>query len=95
MEIGGHLGHSSHKAIEFKISLDRRKNASTISTPGIIRADFGLIREVVSKVSWDNVFEGAQIHKCWSLFKHLLLQAQEQTSQYVRSPADKEEGWLG
>ncbi|TRZ24712.1 hypothetical protein HGM15179_002414 [Zosterops borbonicus] len=32
VENGRHLGHSDHKAIKFKISVDRRKNASKTST---------------------------------------------------------------
>ncbi|KAJ7395040.1 adaptin ear-binding coat-associated protein 1 [Pitangus sulphuratus] len=73
VEIGGHLGHSDHKVIEFKISVDRRKSASKTSTLDMRRAAFRLLRELLSKVPWENVFADAGIHQCWSLFKHHLL----------------------
>ncbi|KAJ7395427.1 Serine/threonine-protein kinase DCLK1 [Pitangus sulphuratus] len=47
-EIGGCLGHSEHKVIEFKISVDRRKNASKSSALDMRRADFRLLRELVN-----------------------------------------------
>ncbi|KAJ7421823.1 hypothetical protein WISP_41053 [Willisornis vidua] len=49
VEIGGHPGHSDHEAFEFKISVDRRKSASKTSTLDTRRADFRLLRELVSK----------------------------------------------
>ncbi|KAJ7410989.1 hypothetical protein WISP_105223 [Willisornis vidua] len=39
VEIGGCLGHSNHKVIEFKISVDRRKSASETSALDMKRAD--------------------------------------------------------
>ncbi|TRZ08540.1 hypothetical protein HGM15179_018565 [Zosterops borbonicus] len=44
--IGGHLGHSDHEAIEFKISGERRKSASKTSTLSMRRGDFKLLREL-------------------------------------------------
>ncbi|KAJ7417020.1 rna-directed dna polymerase from mobile element jockey-like [Pitangus sulphuratus] len=55
VEIGNCLGHSSHKVIEFKISVNGRKCASKTSTLDIRRADFRLLRELVSKFPWENV----------------------------------------
>lgn len=78
MEIGGCLGHSDHEAIEFKISGDRRKNASKTSTLDMGRAAFRLLREPVNKVPWENAFEGPGVDQCWSLFKHQLLREQKQ-----------------
>ncbi|KAJ7415481.1 hypothetical protein WISP_78132 [Willisornis vidua] len=46
VEIGGHLGHSDHEAIEFEISVIRRKSASKTSTLDIMRAEFRLLREL-------------------------------------------------
>ncbi|KAJ7412527.1 hypothetical protein BTVI_46127 [Pitangus sulphuratus] len=40
-EIVDHLGHSNHEEIEFKISVDRKKSASKISTLDMRRVDFG------------------------------------------------------
>ncbi|KAJ7396276.1 hypothetical protein BTVI_146820 [Pitangus sulphuratus] len=52
VEIDGHFGHNDHKAIEFKISTDRRKTASKTSTLDIRRADFGLLRELVGDMTY-------------------------------------------
>ncbi|KAJ7415274.1 hypothetical protein BTVI_38760 [Pitangus sulphuratus] len=46
VEIGGHLGHSHHGVIEFKISADRRKSASKTSALDMRRADFRLFRKL-------------------------------------------------
>ena len=74
--IGGHLGHNDHEAVEFKIFGDRRKTATITSALDMGRADFRLLRELVSKVPWETAFEG--IYQCWSVFKHCLLRAQDQ-----------------
>ena len=75
---GGCLGHSSHEAVKFQIYGNRRKPASKTSTLDMRRADFRLLRELLSKVPWEKAFEGAGVHQCWSLFKYHLLRAQEQ-----------------
>ncbi|XP_027523118.1 nipped-B-like protein [Corapipo altera] len=54
--IGGRLDHSDHEGIEFKISVDRRKSANKTSTLAMRRANFRLLRELVSEVLWENVF---------------------------------------
>ncbi|KAJ7419184.1 hypothetical protein WISP_55397 [Willisornis vidua] len=46
VEIGGSLGHSDHKMIKFKISVDRRKSASKTSALDMRRTDFRLLREL-------------------------------------------------
>lgn len=75
---GGHLGHSNHEAIEFKISADSRKSASKSSVPDKRRADFRLLKEFVTEVPWENAFAGAGEYHCWSLIKYHILRAQEQ-----------------
>ncbi|GAB0206625.1 mitochondrial enolase superfamily member 1 [Grus japonensis] len=76
--IGGRLGHSDHEVVEFKIFGDRRKTATKTSTLDMGRADFRLLRELVSQVPWETALEGIGVHQCWSLFKGHLLRAQEQ-----------------
>ncbi|GAB0202528.1 mitochondrial enolase superfamily member 1 [Grus japonensis] len=78
MAIGGCLGHSDHEVVEFKIFGDRRKTATKTSTLDMGRADFRLLRELVSQVPWETALEGIGVHQCWSLFKGHLLRAQEQ-----------------
>lgn len=60
VDIGGHLGQSDH-AVEFKISVDSRKSADKISTLDM-RAEFRLLRELISKVPLENTFAGAEVH---------------------------------
>ena len=77
--IGGCLGHSDHEVVEFQIiGDDRRKTASKTSTLDMGRADFGLLKELVSKVPWESAFEGTGVHECWSLFKSHPLRVQKQ-----------------
>ena len=92
--IGGCLGHSDHDVVEFQIVGDRRKTSSKTSTLDMGRADFGLLKELVSKVPWESAFEDLGVHECWSLFKSHLLRAQEQaipkcqkSSKWGRRPA--------
>ena len=84
MEIGGHLGHSDHEAVKFKIYGDRRKTASKTSTLDMRRADFRLLRELLSKVPWEKAFEGAGVHQYWLLFKYCLQRVQEQAISKCR-----------
>lgn len=78
VKIGGCLGRIDNKVIKFKISVDRKKGASKTPALDMKRADFRLLRELVSKVLMENVFADAGVHHCWSHFKHHLLGAQEQ-----------------
>ncbi|KFQ53309.1 hypothetical protein N333_01103, partial [Nestor notabilis] len=41
------------------------------------RADFGLFKNLLSKVPWDIVLEGRGAQDCWLIFKDHLVQAQE------------------
>ena len=62
--IGGCLGHSNHAVAEFQIIGNRRKTASKTSTLDMGRADFGLLKELVSKSPWESTFEGIGVHEC-------------------------------
>ncbi|KFV00164.1 hypothetical protein N340_13736, partial [Tauraco erythrolophus] len=41
------------------------------------RADFGLLRDLLGRVSWDKALEGGGAQESWIIFKDHLLQAQE------------------
>lgn len=45
--IGGWLGHSDHKVVEFQVMGSRRKTAIKTSTLGMGRADAGLLKELI------------------------------------------------
>lgn len=78
VEIGVCLGLRDRKVIKFKISVDRTKSVSKTSALDIRTADFRLLRELVIKIPWKNVFACAGVHQCGSLFKHQHIRAQEQ-----------------
>lgn len=64
VKIGSHLGHNNHEEIEFIISVDRRKSVSKTSALDMRKGDFRLLRILVSKASWENVFADAEVHQC-------------------------------
>ncbi|XP_075570366.1 T-cell surface glycoprotein CD1b-3-like [Pelecanus crispus] len=60
-------GSSDHEVVKFQAVGDRRKTASKTSGLDMERADLALLKELVSKVSWESAFEGIGVHECWSL----------------------------
>lgn len=96
VEMSGRLGHSNPEAIEFKISVVRRTSASKTSTLDMRRANLRLLRVLVSKMLWETTIEGAEVHQCWSVFKHHLLRAQEQALPKCckSSRRDRRLAWL-
>lgn len=95
MVIGGCLGHNDQEVVEFKIFGDRRKTTTKTSTLESGRADFRLLRKLVSEVPWETAFKDIGVHQCWPVFKHHLLSAQNRQFQSVRSQGGGAEGWLG
>ena len=61
--ISGHLGHSNHKVVEFKIFGDRKKNVTRTSILDLEIADFRMLRELVSKVPQEAAFEDTVAHQ--------------------------------
>ena len=57
-------GHGNCKAVKYKIFDDRRKIATRTSAMNMERADFRLLRELVSKVLCKTAFEGIEVHEC-------------------------------
>lgn len=51
--VGGCLGHSDHKIIEFLIFGEARKAVSRTATLDFQKADFGPFRDLVARVPWD------------------------------------------
>ena len=76
--VGGCLGHSDCEIVKFKIFSVIRKKDSRVATLDFRRANFNLFRELFNRVPWQSAFEGLGVHKCWSVFKNHLLEAQEQ-----------------
>ena len=76
--VGGYVGHSEHEMVKFKTLSVMRKKDSTVATQDFKRANFKLLRELVSSVPWESAFEGLGVHECWSVLKNRLLEAEEQ-----------------
>ena len=82
--VGGCLGHSDHKMVEFKIFGVMTKKVIRVATLDFQKANFELLRELLKSVPWESLSEGLGVHECWSVFKHHLLEAQEQAISVCR-----------
>ncbi|KAK4831824.1 hypothetical protein QYF61_019347 [Mycteria americana] len=92
--VGGHLGQSDHKMIEFLIRGEVASGVSKTSTLDFQRADFGLFSRLVERVPWEAALMGKGVQEGWTFFKEEVLKAQERavprcrkTSQRGRRPA--------
>jgi len=70
------LGLSDHEMMEFKKLKATRRAHSKLTTLDFRKADIGLFRDLLSRVSWDKALEGRGAQETWLIFKDLL-QAQE------------------
>ncbi|PKU33402.1 rna-directed dna polymerase from mobile element jockey-like [Limosa lapponica baueri] len=77
VKLKGSLGCSDHKMVEFKILRAARRVCSKLTTLDFRRADFGLLRDLLGRVTWGKVLEGRGAQETWLAFKDHLLQAQE------------------
>ncbi|GAB0176134.1 hypothetical protein GRJ2_000078600 [Grus japonensis] len=77
VKLKGSLDCSDHEMVEFKILRAVRRAHSKLTTLDCRRADFGLFRDLLGRVSWDKALEGRGAQDSWLVFKGHLLQAQE------------------
>uniref|UniRef100_A0A8B9FNR1 Reverse transcriptase domain-containing protein n=1 Tax=Amazona collaria TaxID=241587 RepID=A0A8B9FNR1_9PSIT len=73
----GSLDCSDHEMGEFEILRTVRRACSKLTALDFKRADFGLFRNLLSKVPCDTALEGRGAQDSWLIFKDQLLQAQE------------------
>jgi len=64
--------------IEFMILGEVKREVSKTTTMDFWRADFGLFRTLVERVSWERVLRGKGVQKGWTLFKEQDLKARKQ-----------------
>ena len=62
---------------ELKTLRAARKAHSKLTTMDFRRADFGLFRDLLGRVTWDKALEGRGAQESWLIFKDHPLQAQE------------------
>ena len=58
VKLRGSLGCSDHEMVEFKILRAARRAYSKLATLDFRRADFGLFRDLLGRVTWDKALEG-------------------------------------
>ncbi|GAB0177047.1 mitochondrial enolase superfamily member 1 [Grus japonensis] len=78
MKLKGSLGCSDHEMVEFRILRAARRAHSKLTILHFRRADSGLFRDLLGRIPWDKTLEGRGAQDSWLIFKHHLLQAQEQ-----------------
>ncbi|GAB0199184.1 mitochondrial enolase superfamily member 1 [Grus japonensis] len=82
--VGGHLGLSYHKMIEFSIHGEVRMGISQTTTMDFQWSVFGLLRTLVERVPWEKVLKGKGVQERWVFFKKEVLKAQEQAVPMCR-----------
>ena len=56
VKLKGSLGCSDREMVEFKLLRAARQVRSKLTTLGFRRADFGLLRDLLSRIPWDNAW---------------------------------------
>jgi len=81
---GGCLGLSDHEMIEFLVQGEVKRGASNTTTVDVWRADFGLFRTLVERVTWERVLKGKGVQVGSTFFKEEDLKAQEEAVPMCR-----------
>ncbi|GAB0181788.1 mitochondrial enolase superfamily member 1 [Grus japonensis] len=76
VKVGGSLGCNDHEMVEFRILRGRSRAISRTTTLDFRRANFGLFKDLLGRISWVRALEGKEAQETWSIFKHHFLQAQ-------------------
>ena len=77
MKLKGSLGCTDLEMVEFRILRAVRSEQSNLTTLDFMSADFGLFRDLLSRVPWHKGLEGRGAQESWLIFQDHLLQAQE------------------
>ncbi|GAB0205074.1 hypothetical protein GRJ2_002973000 [Grus japonensis] len=96
VKLKGSLGCSDHEMVECRILRAARRACSRLTTLDFTRADFGLFRDLLGRIPWHKALEGRGPQDSWLIFKHHLLQAQEQCIPTKRksSKTTKRPPWM-
>ena len=76
INIGGSLGCSDHALVEFVILKNAGLAKSRARTLCFRRANFRLLKELLSGIPWETVLKGMGTEQSWQLFKDTLLRVQ-------------------
>ncbi|PKU41308.1 glycerol kinase [Limosa lapponica baueri] len=69
VKLKGSLGCSDHEMVEFKILRAERRVCNKLTTLDFRRADFGLLRGLLGRVTWEKALEGRGAQASWLVFK--------------------------
>ena len=96
VKVGGRLGQSDHKMLDFSILVEPRRGVSRTATLDFRRADFNLFRTMVERVPWEVVLESVGAQEGWEYFKETVLKVQDLTIPMSRkmSRRARRPGWL-
>ncbi|RMC00287.1 hypothetical protein DUI87_22894 [Hirundo rustica rustica] len=61
--VGGQLGQSDHKIIEFSMFGEIRRSTNKTLTFDFWRADFGLFRRLIQRVPWETALKNKGVHE--------------------------------
>ncbi|PKU43988.1 glycerol kinase [Limosa lapponica baueri] len=94
VNLKGSFGCSGHERVEFMILKAVRRVHNKLTNMNFRGAYCGLSKELLRRVPWDEALEGRGPQESWLIFKHHLLQAQEQciptkgeSGKTIRRPA--------
>ena len=76
VKIGGSLGCSDHALVEFVSLKNVGLAKSTVTTLCFRRANFWLLKQLLSGIPWETVLKGMGTEQSWQLFKDTLLRVQ-------------------
>ena len=93
VKLKGSLGCSDHEMVKFTILWAARRVLSKLTTLNFSRVDFGLFRDLLGRVPWDQALEGGRAQESWLIFKDQLFQAKERCTP-AKSSQEKMPGGL-
>ena len=79
VKVGGCLGQSDHKMLDFSILIEPWRGVSRTATLDFQRANLNLLRTMVERVPWEVLLEGVGAQEGWQYFPEVILKVQELT----------------
>ena len=70
VKVGGHLGQSDHKMLDFSVLVEPQRGVRRTVTLDFWSTDF---RTMVERVSWEVVLESVGAQEVWEYFKEVIL----------------------
>lgn len=95
-KIGRRLGRRNPEMIELAILTEIRRGISRTATLDFQRADLGVFRIPVQRVTWEIVLENSSVQEGWTFFGTEVFKAQEQAVPmcWTMSQQGRKAAWL-